>query len=133
MQSNYFKPAALKGLNRIGDIFIPREGNLPSFSEFGGIEHVDDIVAYTPDEDVASLNMVFSIFSILPQGILRWIADQMVAASSRDRLLDALLRQLYIGLKGILFSCYYSGKNGSAYSGENPMDLIGFQPSRVED
>ena len=133
MQSNYFKPAALKGLNRIGDIFIPGEDNLPSFSEFGGVEHVDDIVAYTPDEDVASLNMVFSIFSILPEGLLRWAAIQMVAASNRDGLLDALLRQLYIGLKGILFSCYYSGKGGSGYVGLNPMDAIGYQPNRVED
>jgi len=133
MQSNYFKPAALRGLSRIGDIFIPGEDNLPSFSEFGGIEHVDDIVAYTPTEDVASLNMVFSIFSILPEGMLRWAADQMVASSYRDGAIDTLLRQLNIGLKGILFACYYSGKGGSSYSRENPMDEIGYQPNRVED
>jgi hypothetical protein len=133
MQSNYFKPAALKGLNRIGDIFIPGEGDLPSFSEFGGIEHVDDIVAYTPAEDVASLNMVFSIFSILPEDMLRWAADQMVAASYRDGLLDGLLRQLNIGLKGILFSCYYSGKSGSNYAGKNPQDTIGYAVNRVMD
>ena len=62
MQSNYFKPAALKGLNRIGDVFIPKSGDLPSFSEFGGVEHVDDVIAYAPAEDIASLNMVLSIF-----------------------------------------------------------------------
>ena len=39
MQSDYFKPAALKGLNRIGDVFIPRAGDLPSFSEFGAAGH----------------------------------------------------------------------------------------------
>ena len=133
MQSNYFNPSALKGLKRIGDIFIPRGDDLPSFSEYGGIEHVDDIVAYTPEEDVANLNMVFSIFSILPEGMLRWTADQMVAASYRDGFLDALLRQLYIGLKGILFSCYYSGKSGSNYSGKNPMDVIGYSVNRVID
>ena len=133
MQSNYFKPSALKGLKRIGDIFIPRGDDLPSFSEYGGIEHVDDIVAYTPEEDLASLNMVFSIFSILPEVMLRWAADQMVAASYRDGFLDALLRQLYIGLKGILFSCYYSGKSGSNYSGKNPMDVIGYSVNRVID
>lgn len=133
MQSNYFKPAALKGLKRIGDIFIPGDDDLPSFSEFGGIEHVDDIVAYTPEEDVASLNMVFSLFSFLPEGVLRWTADQMVTASYRDGFLDALLRQLNIGLKGILFSCYYSGKGGSSYSGKNPMDMIGYSVNRVMD
>jgi hypothetical protein len=133
MQSNYFNSAALKGLNRIGDIFIPGEGDLPSFSEFGGIEYVDDIIAYTPAEDIASLNMVLSIFSILPEGMLRWAADQMVAASYRDGLLDGLLRQLNIGLKGILFSCYYSGKGGSSYAGKNPLDTVGYEVNRVMD
>ena len=133
MQSNYFSNAALKGLNRIGDVFIPGQGNLPSFSKFGGIEHVDDIVAYTPAEDVATLNMVFSVFSILPEGILRWVSNQMVAASYRDGLLDGLLRQLNIGLKGILFSCYYSGKAGTGYTGHNPLDTIGFSINRVMD
>jgi hypothetical protein len=133
MQSNYFKPAALKGLNRIGNVFIPGEGDLPSFSEFGGIEHVDDVIAYTPAEDIASLNMVLSIFSALPEGMLRWAADQMVAASYRDGPLDGLLRQLNIGLKGILFSCYYSGKGGTKFSGENPLDTIGYAVNRVMD
>jgi hypothetical protein len=133
MQSNYFKPAALKGLNRIGDVFIPGEGDLPSFSEFNGIEHVDDVIAYTPEEDIASLNMVLSIFSILPEGMLRWAADQMVAASYRDGLLDGLLRQLNIGLKGIMFSCYYSGKGGSNFTGQNPLDTIGYAVNRIMD
>jgi len=133
MQSNYFKPAALKGLNRIGDVFIPGEGDLPSFSEFDGIEHIDDVIAYTPEEDIASLNTVLSIFSILPEGMLHWAADQMVTASHRDGLLDGLLRQLNIGLKGILFSCYYSGKGGSNFAGKNPLDIIGYAVNRVMD
>jgi len=133
MQSNYFKPTALKGLNRIGDVFIPKSGDLPSFSEFGGIEHVDDVIAYTPEEDIASLNMVLGIFSFLPEGMLHWAADQMVAASNKEGGLAVLLRQLYIGLKGILFSCYYSGKAGRGYDGNNPLDVIGYQVNRVED
>ena len=133
MQSNYFSPAALKGLNRIGDIFIPGGDDLPSFSEFGGIEHVDDIVSYTPKEDVASLNMVFLIFSVLPKRILCLVANQMVAASYRDGFLDSLLRQLNIGLKGILFSCYYSGKGGSSYAGKNPLEVIRYSVNRVLD
>ncbi len=133
MQSNYFKPSALKGLNRIGDVFIPGDDRLPSFSRFGGAEHLDEVIAYAPAEDIASLNMVLGIFSFLPEGMLRWAADQMVAASYRDGLLDGQLRQLNIGLKGILFSCYYSGKGGSGYAGENPLEVVGYQPNRVED
>jgi hypothetical protein len=133
MQSDYFKPAALKGLNRIGDVFIPRAGDLPSFSEFGGIEHIDDVVAYAPEEDIANLNLVLAILSVLPQGMLRWAADRMMAASHKDGRLATLLRQLNIGLKGILFSCYYSGRAGSSYAGKNPLDVIGYSVNRVED
>lgn len=133
MQSNYFRPAALKGLNRIGDVFIPGSGDMPSFSEFGGIEHIDDVVACAPEEDIASLNLVLGILSFLPQGMLRWAAHQMVAASCKDGALAALLRQLNIGLKGILFSCYYSGKGGSSYAGRDPLDVIGYSVNRVED
>ena len=133
MQSIHFSPAALKGLNRIGDIFIPGGNDLPSFSEFGGIEHVDDIIAYTPEEDVASLSMVFIVFSVLPKGILCWVAKQMIAASYRDGFLDSLLRQLNIGLKGILYSCYYSGKGGSSYEGKNPLEVIRYSVNRVLD
>ena len=133
MQSNYFKPAALQGLNRIGDVFIPKSDDWPSFSEFGGIEYIDDIIAYAPQEDIDSLNMVLGIFSFLPEGLLRWAAGQMVAATYRDGLLDGLLRQLNIGLKGILFSCYYSGKGGHSYAGKNPLDLVGYNVVRIED
>lgn len=133
MQSDYFKPAALKGLNRIGDVFIPGSGDLPSFSEFGGIEHIDDAIAYAPGKDIDSLNLVLGIFSFLPQCMLRWAVNQMVAASYKDGALAALLRQLNIGLKGILFSCYYSGKGGSSYAGKNPLDVIGYSVNRVED
>jgi len=133
VQSNYLKPAALKGLNRIGDVLIPRSGDLPSFSEFGGIEHIDDVIAYAPKEDIAILNLVLKIFSFLPQRTLRWAADQMVGAWYKDGALAALLRELNIGLKGILFSCYYSGKAGSRYAGKNPLDVIGYSVNRVED
>ena len=133
MQSDYFRPAALKGLNRIGDIFIPRAGDLPCFSEFGGIEHIDDFVAYAPEEDIANLNLVLGILSVLPRGMLRWAISQMAAASNKDGRLATLLRQLNIGLRGILFSCYYSGKAGSSYSGRNPLDVIGYSVNRVED
>lgn len=132
MQSNYFNAAALKGLNRIGDVFIPGDGELPSFSAFGGIEHVDAVIAYTPEEDIASLKLVLSVFSFLPESMLRWAVDQMVAASYRDGLINSLLRQLNIGLKGILFACYYSGKAGAAYTGTNPLEVIDYQPHRVE-
>lgn len=43
---------AIRAMERIGDIMIPKNGDFPSFSETGSIEHIDDLVAYAPEEDI---------------------------------------------------------------------------------
>ena len=45
MTSSYFSKGALKALNRFGDILVPANGDFPSFSEYGGLEHIDKMVA----------------------------------------------------------------------------------------
>ncbi|MFQ5420283.1 MAG: hypothetical protein ACE5EY_07965, partial [Anaerolineae bacterium] len=66
MKSKYFSPRALAGLNRIGDVLLPGTDELPSFSEFGGIEYVDQLVAYAPADDVTTLGTVLAVLSWLP-------------------------------------------------------------------
>jgi hypothetical protein len=42
-----------------------------------------------------------------------------------------VLRQLNLGLRGIIFSCYYSGNGGASFKGSNPLDVLGYQLNRV--
>ena len=131
--SKYFSRRALKGLNRIGDILIPRNGDLPSFSEYGGAARVDDILAYAPAADVSTLNTVLGVFSVLPGGMLKWLAGLMESSPHNEGSLGSLLRQLNLGLRGLLFSIYYAGKAGPGYHGKHPMEIIGYVVNRVED
>ena len=132
MKSQYFWKSTLHGLNRIGDVFIPHSADLPSFSEFGGIEAIDTVIAYLPEEDIASLNIVLTVFSVMPTSFLRWLVRTMEESLDKTGEIPALLRQLNLGLRGIVFSCYYSGVGGTTSKSENPLDVIGYQLNRVE-
>lgn len=130
--SQYFSNRALKGLNRIGDILVPRNGEFPSFSEFCGANHIDDIVAYAPASDIKDLGLLLAILSFMPTFVLRWIAGKMETSQQNDGPLGFIFRQLDFGLRGLVFSCYYSTKP-TTYQGKAPLDLIGFEVTRVED
>ncbi len=132
MKSKYFNARALAGLNRIGDVLLPNSDGLPSFSEYGAIEHVDDLVAYAPADDIATLGTVLAVLSWLPEGMLHWLAGKMSTATpSSTGMMASLYRQLNMGLRGILFSLYYSGRPGAAFSGKDPLEVIGYEPNRV--
>ena len=132
MSSQHFWNTALRGLNRIGDVFIPHSEDLPSFSEFGGIEAIDTVIAYLPKEDIASLNIALTVFSVMPTSFLRWLVRTMEESLDKTGDVPALLRQLNLGLRGIIFSCYYSGVGGKTSKSRNPLDVIGYQLNRVE-
>lgn len=133
MSSDYFWNSTLKGLNRIGDVYVPQNGDLPSFSQFGGIEAIDTVIAYLPKEDVDLLNIVLTAFSVMPINFLQWIVRTMENALDKTGMVPSLLRQLNLGLRGIIFSCYYSGVGAVNFKGNNPLDVIGYHLNRVED
>lgn len=133
MSSQYFWNTTLRGLNRIGDVFIPHSDDLPSFSEFGGVEAIDTVIAYLPKEDVVLLNIVLTTFMFMPASFLRWLVRAMEESLDKTGEIPALLRQLNLGLRGIIFSCYYSGVGGTNLKSRNPLDVIGYHLNRVED
>ncbi len=106
---------------------------MPSFSQFGGTEAIDTVIAYLPAEDVTLLNIVLTIFSVMPTAFLRWIVNEMENALDKTGEISALFRQLNLGLRGIIFSCYYSGVGAAKFKGNNPLDVIGYQLNRVEN
>ncbi|CAN5448444.1 hypothetical protein BH09BAC1_BH09BAC1_02460 [soil metagenome] len=130
--SQYFSNRALIGLNRMGDVIIPRNGEFPSFSEFGGIQHIDDLAAHAPAGDIKDLGLLLAVLSFMPTFVLRWIVGKMEDSMESHGPLGFIFRQLDYGLRGIVFSCYYSEKP-TAYVGQTPLHVIGFHTTRVED
>jgi len=130
---NRLSPRAKKSLTRIGDILLPKNGDFPSFSETGSIEHIDSLTAYASESDIKDLNRALSILSFMPDFVFRWLVSKMQNSQSSAGMLSSVFRQLDFGLRGLIFSCYYSGKTGSHYKGKNPLEVIGFEIKRVEE
>ena len=124
---------AIKAIERIGDIMIPKNGDFPSFSETGSIEHIDDLVAYAPEDDIKDLGTVLTILSFMPTFVLKWFVKMMNTSYESTGNVSVLLRQLDFGLRGLIFSCYYSGKMGEDFKGNNPIEIIGFSVNRISD
>ncbi len=133
MKSIYFNQSALKGLNKMGDILVPGTGDFPSFSQYNCIEHVDGLLAYAPADDVKDLGMVLMLLSFLPRVLLIKLVKILAGAPQKKGGIGTLLRQLNMGIRGIVFSLYYSEKPGSGYSRTDPEKMIGFTLNRVRD
>ena len=133
MKSSYFSKSALKTLNRFGDILIPANGDFPSFSEYGGLEHIDKLVAYAPVDDIGDLNMVLGILNVFPNFVLKILIALMASSQKRRGPLAPLLRQLNLAIRGLLFACYYAERPGENYEGKDPVDVIDFEINRVVD
>ncbi|MFH1319668.1 MAG: hypothetical protein ABII90_03330 [Bacteroidota bacterium] len=123
--------SALKAINRIGNIMIPKNGELPSYSEYGGIEHIDEILKYAPESDMKDLNMVLSVLSVMPRFVLSWLIRKMGRSHDQKGGLSGIFRQLDFGLKGIILSTYYSQKAGVGYKGKTPLEVIGYSIKRA--
>ena len=133
MASKYLNNRALIGLARIGDILIPGNSQYPSFSQYHCLDHIDDVLTYAPSDDVSDLKMVLSIFSYLPGRTLQWIVKKMSAAHQKTGSMSLLFRQLNMGIRGIVFSLYYSEKPGKEYQSKNPTEMIGFTLNKIQD
>ncbi len=131
--SKILSKSALRTINKMGDIMLPRTTEFPSFSETGCIEHIDDIIMYTPKEDLSGLNTILGILSVFPNSFLKMMVRNMQSSHSKNGGLSFIFRQLDFGLKGIIFTCYYSGKTGKSFQGKNPHDIIGYKINRITD
>jgi hypothetical protein len=132
--SQHISNQAIKGLSKIGDIFLPGNEEFPKYSEVAGTYFVNDMVQYAPEEDLASLNLVLIIFSFLPKFVLRWLVNKMGEATAKgnEGMIPTTLRQLDLGLRGILYATYYGEFTNPEYKGKTPVQLMDYQVNRVE-
>lgn len=131
--SKILSKKALKALSRIGDIIIPENGEFPKFSDTYSIQHIDDLLDYAPQDDIQDLNMLLGVLYFMPGFVNRWLVSKMENSFNNNGPLGSLYRQLDFGIKGLVFSCYYSGKTGDGFNGNNPLDVIGYEITRIED
>ena len=132
---NTFSNRAIKGLTKVGNIYCPKNGDYPAYSEVAGTQYLNNLAVNVPEDDFSALNLVLIIFSFLPMGILRWITNACTKAMDNpsDGVLPSTLRQLNLGLRGLCYSTYYSEFTNPNYKGKIPLDIIDYHVVRIED
>jgi hypothetical protein len=114
-------------LLRVGDLLIPGDGTLPSFSASGCAREVDRALACVNEADRQGLAMVLGIFRVAPA----WSLRGLFALAERPRglgTLGAAVRLLWIGIKGVVMTLYYSDLG----QGSAVLESIGWDAKVVE-
>lgn len=132
---NTFSNRAIKGICKLGDIFLPENGEFPKYSDVAGTHRLNDLVEYAPKDDFQSLNLVLIIFSFLPNFILKMIANKMVSAMTDpgENIILTTFRQMNMGIRGLLYSTYYSELTNPNYKGKTPLQVMDYTINRVVD
>ncbi|UZE96607.1 hypothetical protein [Alkalimarinus alittae] len=125
--SLFLSQREIRGLIKVGDLVIPGGYGFPSFSETGCIDHVDEVMAPTPAADVKDFKLLMKVFSVAPNALLKGLLRLMDKESAFPEPIGGLLRLLNVGVKGVVFSLYYSNKTSEFYQGPLVHEAIGYQ------
>ncbi|HSP96678.1 MAG TPA: aldehyde dehydrogenase family protein [Candidatus Dormibacteraeota bacterium] len=102
-------PAQLATLNRVGDLMIPGDGDLPSFSASRCAEQADRMLAHMYDADREGIVMLLGVFRVLPNVAVRAILRLCDHEARFPDPIGSALRMIGIGVKGVVMTLYYSG------------------------
>jgi acyl-CoA reductase-like NAD-dependent aldehyde dehydrogenase len=97
-----------RGLQKAGDLMIPGDGDLPSFSRSGSIAAADRIVDFLTESDRAGLKGVAVLFAILPRPFVKGLLLLAANANRLPSFIAPPFRELNLGVKGVVMSLYYS-------------------------
>ena len=124
--SSLFTTRQLNGLNKLGDIMIPANGQFPAFSHTGCINHIDDLMGTAHPEDIRDFGLLLLVFHYLPLFVIQWIVWLADNADRFPEFIAPLLRTANIGMKGVVVSLYYSGYHQATYQGNTGLDIIDY-------
>jgi hypothetical protein len=132
--SRHLGPRQLRALEAIGDVLVPGDEDLPSFSRLGCVAHVDRLLDFMPDDDLRGLQGVLSAVSLMPRFLVAGLLHWLEAGLWPPGPWASPLRVLRLGLRGIVLSLYYSGSAGPSYDGPGPLDVLSYRVGvAVED
>lgn len=125
--SKIFNAGQIKVIERIGDIMIPKADDFPSFSELGAVYAIDRVMEPAHPQDIKDLGLLLSILGFMPNFVIKFIINISVNAYKGNSFLSPLLRQLDIGLRGIIYSLYYANMKAENYTGSTPFDVMAYE------
>lgn len=106
--SRHLNPTQLRGLAKVGDVLIPGDEDLPSFSRSGAIAHVDRMLDYMNASDRDGIKAALWILRFAPRFKIRSILALTEMQRHMPEPLARVCRMLNVGLKGVVMTLYYS-------------------------
>lgn len=107
-RSRFLDARQLRGLDRLGDVYLPGDGDLPAFSASGCAHRIDDVLEYLPEGDRSDLGLLLRILGWVPRFVVAafvWLTER---GDSVPGPVGALLRFARIGTRGLVMSLYWS-------------------------
>ncbi|WP_163832481.1 hypothetical protein [Spartinivicinus ruber] len=116
----------LSALQKLGDIFAPGYGQLPAFSDTGCLHHIDEVLSFTPTQNVKDLKVLLSLLSFVPRNFIPQFIVLLDTFSNAPGFIGQQCRLGFWGLKGLIFSLYYSDLAGPYRNTSGVHDAIGY-------
>lgn len=124
MASSSLTPLQLRGLIKTGNILIPGDSEMPSFSRTGCVRFVGAIVVSMSKKDRDGFCTLMAVFGVLPGFIVHAIMVLTSSARGLPGVLGAPFRMLELGVKGVVMSLYYSDLHDERYNGRPVFEII---------
>jgi hypothetical protein len=123
-----------RGLERLGDVMLPGNGTLPSFSKSGCATGIDHVVRYLPESDRNDLLMLLGILGLFPSFFTGWFVWLIERSMGIPTGLGSLLRFARIGTRGLIMSLYWGHEPNLAAIGYDVDVYLGDrQPSATRE
>jgi len=102
------KKSHIKGLHKLGKVIIPDQPGYPTFAEVKPEQRINRMVDYMYEDDRGAILVILSLFSVLPLFVIRWKILFIDWGAKMSGIIGAPFKMLQIGLKGLVFTLYYS-------------------------
>ena len=126
LYSNYFNGIQLKSLERIGDHYMPGNGNLPAFSQTGCLKEVDVVLEQVDPDDRQLLGILLLALRWMPGFVIELLLTMMDQHHRYPEWIAGPLRLMSLALKGLTMSLYYSGLPGAGATGSGVHEVMGY-------
>lgn len=125
MKSNLTK-RQIKGLCKLGDIYVPGDDTLPSFTNLGCAEHYAKILDHMDKSDLYGIYLLLWLFSFMPKNILSPLVKLIEHSQTSTRPGAPVLRLLRAAVRGLVFTLYYSGYSGKGNNQPAPFEVLSY-------
>lgn len=111
---------AQKGLVKLGDVVMgpADQAHWPKFGRSDFPQHIDRMLNYMTVEDREGIKFLLPVLSFTPNFGIKWILNLAEKHHFFPGKLGDILRQLRLGLKGLIFTLYYSNIDDSKEEGK---------------